>query len=110
MKAETWYDDHEAVAEGLADYVVGQEPVANKWDLSVYLNPPGGGTRNADGNHGPTSDTHSHAHPDMQGGSHTHMHRHDGEAQHSPHVTAWDPDGDGDDDTHPETDTDHDHW
>jgi len=36
MAEETWYDDHEAVAEGLADYILGHEPARNRWDLSVY--------------------------------------------------------------------------
>jgi ATP-dependent Clp endopeptidase proteolytic subunit ClpP len=44
MEAETWYDDHEAVAEGLADYIVGQERPRASWDLSVYDRGP----RNAD--------------------------------------------------------------
>lgn len=48
MREETWLDDHEAVAEGLADSIVGQDPpVRNAWDLSVYLNAPG--ARNASG-------------------------------------------------------------
>lgn len=36
MKAETWYSDTEAVADGLADRVRGNDEVKNKWDLSVY--------------------------------------------------------------------------
>lgn len=36
MNSETWYDDAEAVAEGLADGILGQEAPSNAWDLSVY--------------------------------------------------------------------------
>lgn len=36
MKEETWYSDTEAVADGLADRVRGNDEVKNKWDLSVY--------------------------------------------------------------------------
>lgn len=102
MRAETWLDDREAVAEGLADYVLGQEPVRNGWDLSVYLHP-----RNADGNHAPMTGTHSHSHPDGSGGDHSHEHMHDGDAAHYDH--EHDPDGDGDDDTSAAGDTDHDY-
>lgn len=102
MRAETWLDDHEAVGEGLADYVLGQEPVRNSWDLSVYLHP-----RNADGNHAPMTGRHSHSHPDGSGGDHSHEHEHDGDAAHYDH--AHDPDGDGDDDTTAAGDTDHDY-
>lgn len=36
MKDETWYSDAEAVAEGLADGILGQDAPSNTWDLSVY--------------------------------------------------------------------------
>lgn len=36
MKDETWYSDTEAVADGLADRVRGNDEVKNKWDLTVY--------------------------------------------------------------------------
>lgn len=36
MKEETWYSDTEAVADGLADRVRGNDEVKNKWDLTVY--------------------------------------------------------------------------
>lgn len=51
MRAETWLSDAEAVAEGLADYVLGQEGPRNSWDLSVYRNAAGGndGWRMRDG-------------------------------------------------------------
>ena len=104
MRAESWFDDHEAVAEGLADYVLGQEPPQNKWDLSVYLHPP----RNADGNHAPMTGTHSHSHADGRGGDHTHEHSHDGDAAHTEHE-HYDPDNDGDDDSTAAGDTDHDY-
>lgn len=38
MRAETWFDDAEAVTAGLADKVLGQD-VSNSWDLSVYRGP-----------------------------------------------------------------------
>ena len=87
MQAETWYDDHEAVAEGLADSVVGQDPpVRDAWDLSVYLNAPV--VVAADGNHAPMAGNHSHSHPAYgaasDGASHGHDHGHDGDADHHP--------------------------
>lgn len=51
MRAETWLDDHEAVAEGLADHVVGQEQPRNSWDLSVYLKAPGVANADMHGDH-----------------------------------------------------------
>src|SRR6266581_1231354 len=36
MKATTWYKDAEAVEDGLADRVRGQENPKNSWDLSVF--------------------------------------------------------------------------
>lgn len=41
MKDEKWFSDQEAVDTGLADYIIGKEPVANNWDLSVYNTVPG---------------------------------------------------------------------
>lgn len=35
MRAETWFSDKQAVEQGLADRIHGQEP-QNNWDLSVY--------------------------------------------------------------------------
>jgi len=93
MRDETWLDDREAVAEGLADHVLGQEKPQNLWDLSVYLHP-----RNADAGHPPFTGTHTHAIP----GQDAYRHSHDGDNAH-------DPDGDGDDDTTAEGDTDHDY-
>lgn len=90
MRAETWLDDHEAVSEGLADHVLGQEQPQNSWDLSVFARP-----RNADGNHAPMTGTHAHSHTDGDGGDHNHEHSHDGDANHG---HSHDPDNDGDDD------------
>ena len=54
MAAETWYTDQQAVADGLADSILGQEPAAAaSWDLSVFGNAPGAVVVNADGNHAP---------------------------------------------------------
>lgn len=105
MRQETWLTDRKAVAEGLADKVLGEDAPADRWDLSVFGRPV-----NADGNHAPMTGTHSHAHPayGSQGddGSHEHEHAHDGDADHG---HAHDPDGDGDDDTTASGDTDHDY-
>lgn len=35
MKAETWYKDHEAVSDGLADRISGMDALRDAWDLSV---------------------------------------------------------------------------
>lgn len=48
MKAETWYSDAEAVSEGLADRIVGQDTPQNSADLSVYRNAPKKKVKNAD--------------------------------------------------------------
>ena len=40
MAAETWFSDKEAVAEGLADNILGQAAPANEWDLTVYARKP----------------------------------------------------------------------
>ena len=85
MAAETWYTDKLAVADGLADSILGQEPAASaSWDLSVYAH--GTAVVNADGNHGPMKGEHNHAHSayGTQGSDqlHSHMHSHDGDAAH----------------------------
>lgn len=52
MRAETWYSDSEAVAEGLADAITGQEPPQASWDLSVFsrfANGGNGGWQQRDG-------------------------------------------------------------
>jgi ATP-dependent Clp endopeptidase proteolytic subunit ClpP len=106
MRAETWLDDHEAVAEGLADHVLGQEQPQNAWDLSVYLNAPV--VVNADGNHAPMTGIHTHAHPAYGTAGHeAHEHSHDGDASHD--HEHYDPDHDGDDDASAAGDTDHDY-
>lgn len=39
MRAETWFTDRQAVAEGLADRIHGQDDSpANRWDFSVFSN------------------------------------------------------------------------
>ena len=110
MKAETWFTDKQAVAEGLADKIHGtdDEP-GNSWDLSVfahYTDPGGkdGGPGavlppvivNADGTHASMSGTHTHSHPayGSQGGDtvHSHEHSHDGDASHGHHQAAPDAD------------------
>jgi len=86
MRATTWYKDHEAVADGLADRVRGQDgSVKDAWDLSV-LN----ATRPvaADG--------------DKPIG--------DGWVMGADGKPRFDPDGDGDDDATPEGDTDNDYF
>lgn len=81
MAQETWFKDHEAVAEGLADRITGQDDrPGNRWDLSVYRNQMTPEDEQLATEHG-----------------------HPGEA-------CWDPDGDGDCDLTPQADTDHDYW
>lgn len=81
MKSTTWYKDSEAVADGLADRVRGQDGPANAWDMSVYNVDTSGDEPIGDGW--------------VMGA--------DGEPR-------FDPDGDGDDDATPEGDTDHDYF
>jgi ATP-dependent protease ClpP protease subunit len=87
MQATTWYKDAEAVADGLADRVHGQDDATrNAWDLSVFNagsgpKPPAGDTPLGDGW--------------VRGA--------DGKER-------FDPDGDGDDDGTPEGDTDNDYF
>lgn len=87
MADETWLTDQQAVAEGLADKVHGQESTSNAWDLSVFGKFIDGRqvwddqhsvVVNADGNHAAMSGEHSHAHPayGAQGGDQSHSHRH----------------------------------
>ncbi len=82
MKATTWYNDQEAVDDGLADSVVGQETPKNQWDLTVFNAAPEG---------------------DEPLGS-------DGWVKGADGKVRFDPDGDGDDDSTPEGDTDHDYF
>lgn len=49
MQATTWYSDEEAVADGLADRVTGQQGVKDTWDLSVFNSAPTGGQALGDG-------------------------------------------------------------
>lgn len=81
MQATTWYKDHEAVADGLADRIRGKDgTVRDAWDLSVY---------NADM-------------PDSGDG--------DGGWEYEDGKWRYDPDGDGDDDSTAAGDTDNSHW
>jgi ATP-dependent Clp endopeptidase proteolytic subunit ClpP len=100
MADETWFSDAEAVAEGLADNIHGQDPKAkNDWDLSVYAKGATVPVLNADGgDHEPMTGTHTHA----AGDAPEYEHSHDGDADH-------DLDGDGDDDSSAAGDTDHDY-
>ena len=81
MAEETWLTDEQAVAEGLADKILGEDSPSAAFDLSVFARYAGAGDPvivNADGNHAPMSGEHSHAHPayGSQGGDATHSHRH----------------------------------
>lgn len=105
MRAETWFTDRQAVDEGLADRIHGQETTPeNLWDLSVFARyadvPP---VRDAAPVHEPVSGSHSHAGPSGQA---PRLHSHDGDASHE---GVFDPDQDGDDDSSAEGDTDHDY-
>lgn len=81
MKATTWYKDSEAVSDGLADRIRGQEDPENAWDMSVF---------NAD------------TAGDKPMG--------DGWVMGADGKPRFDPDGDGDDDGTPEGDTDNDYF
>ncbi len=99
MAAETWYTDKQAVAEGLADNIHGQQAPAAQWDLSVYGHAPAA-VVNADGNHAPMKGSHNHSHPayGSQGSDsvHSHEHSHDGDASHGhSHAAAGAADGAG---------------
>lgn len=102
MRATTWYSDQQAVAEGLADRISGQDRPQDKWDLS-QLDRRAPATRNAAPAHEALHGTHSHPGPD---GGDAVEHSHDHDADHS---GVFDPDGDGDDDSTAEGDTDHDY-
>lgn len=102
MAAETWFSDTEAVADGLADNIHGQDPkVKAAWDLSVYANV------SAVQPAGPPADlsvpvlASAEAGPEQLG---------DGWVKDPDGKVRFDPDGDGDDDSTPEGDTDHDYF
>jgi hypothetical protein len=83
--ATTWYKDQEAVADGLADRIRGNDgDVRATWDMSVF---------NADAP-GPEGD-------EQLG---------DGWVKGADGKTRYDPDGNGDDDSTAEGDTDHSHF
>lgn len=138
MQEETWFTDKQAVAEGLADRIHGDDAPQDSWDLSVFAHYAGVPV-NSDG-HGAMNGTHSHTHQAYGGqGSdvvHTHDHSHDGDFSHE-HAHAsnaagkkdkkiknaknggwqqrggkwvFDPDNDGDNDATAAGDTDHDYW
>lgn len=85
MRATSWYKDHEAVADGLADRIRGQDgDVRATWDMSVFnADRPG-------------------AEGDEQMG--------DGWVKGPDGKERYDPDGDGDDDSTAAGDTDHSHF
>lgn len=83
MLAETWYTDAEAVADGLADRIQGEEAKPGDWDLTVY-----GSAR-----HGPASGPLK-GKKGKKGGK---------------GKRRYDPDGDGDNDATAAGDTDHDY-
>jgi ATP-dependent protease ClpP protease subunit len=88
MQATTWYKDHEAVADGLADRIRGEDgDVRATWDMSVF------NIANADAP-GPAGD-------EQLG---------DGWVKGADGKTRYDPDGNGDDDSSAEGDTDHSHF
>jgi len=63
MRAETWYSDRQAVAEGLADRIHGQgDKPQDAWDMSVFANAPA----NAQGQKGTHGD-HQRYDPDEDG-------------------------------------------
>jgi ATP-dependent protease ClpP protease subunit len=85
MRATTWYKDVEAVADGLADRIRGQDgDVRATWDMSVFNadSPPAGEDKDLG----------------------------DGWVMGPDGKARYDPDGDGDDDSTAEGDTDHSHF
>ena len=103
MADETWLSAKQAVAEGLADKITGQDGPSNMWDLSVYLRP-----RNAD------DDGEDDAPPcktcDGKGRlPHPKTGENGAVCPACKGKGAYDPDGDGDDDSSAEGDTDHDY-
>jgi ATP-dependent protease ClpP protease subunit len=98
MRATTWYKDTEAVADGLADRVHGQDgDIRATWDLSVFNGTePGKKT----GSNGQGDD--AGAAGDVPLG--------DGWVTGADGNDRYDPDGDGDDDSTAEGDTDNSHF
>ncbi len=124
MKAETWYTDAEAVADGLADNIHGQETPGNNWDLSVFAKYVPGETTPVAAVTGAGAD---HAHevtakaagpccpacgPECkcaEGVAARATSPVNATGMHGDHERI-DPDNDGDCDACPEGDTDHDYW
>lgn len=100
MKEETWYSDTEAVADGLADRVRGNDEVRNKWDLSVYAKLKRTSVSNDDDDD--DDEVERDPSQDTQLG--------DGWVRGSDGKVRFDPDGDGDDDSCADTDVDHGWW
>lgn len=108
MRAESWFTDTEAVAEGLADKIHGQDAVAADWDLSVFARFAAGTVVNADGA-GDNADDGKVQCPTCKGSGKIRAgHVQCPDCKGSGKVDK-DPDGDGDDDTTAAGDTDHDY-
>lgn len=117
MQAETWLSDSEAVAEGLADRISGQDAPNGQWDLTVYGKAPGivhDAPPTPVDNAAPASDADT---SDAKPGQDCPTCKGSGKIREG-HVKCpdcdgtgkvKDPDGDGDDDTTAAGDTDHDY-
>lgn len=113
MKAETWYSDAEAVDDGLADKIHGQDSPGNNWDLSVYARHGGPAATPAAAKATPTGPSCGKCGPDCKCpgdvAARATPPANAASDMHGDH-TRVDPDGDGDCDACPEGDTDHDYW
>ena len=119
MSAETWFTDVQAVAEGLADGILGQAAPKAEWDLSVYGHAPfadwevvdeTGDTAPRNAAEPPEGDDDGPDCPTCKGaGKIMDGHRKCPDCNGTGKGTGKDPDGDGDDDTTAEGDTDHDY-
>lgn len=117
MRAETWYTDQQAVDEGLADRIHGQDDSPrNTWDMSVFDHAPEVVTiRNADGDAPVEGGGNGQDAPECKtcGGSGRLKHPATGEngatCPACDGTGTYDPDNDGDDDSTAKGDTDHDY-
>lgn len=97
MQSTTWYKDQEAVADGLADRIRGDDgEIRAAWDLSVF------NAAKADGDDGDGKKSPVAPEGDEQLG--------DGWVTGADGKDRYDPDGNGDDDSTPEGDTDNSHF
>jgi ATP-dependent Clp endopeptidase proteolytic subunit ClpP len=110
MQTETWLTDQQAVAEGLADKIHGQESVANDWDLSVFAHYIDGGTGVGNAARAcPACGKFNASDAENCSTCKKPMAAAGDDGMHGDHKRV-DPDGDGDCDACASGDTDHDYW